>query len=854
MKYSDFDELGEMLSRGMNVKASIVPVVADGDEDVLLGDEAIEGEMPILPVMDQVLFPGVLIPIAAQRLRSRQLLEAVDGTGQHIAVFPQQTKNDNPSEVDLYPVGVVAKVLRVFNFRQDVTVAVVQGVMRCHSLEVTSRDPYMHGRVQMAPESTENMGTQAFKRRMKLLRKQYGDMMKSRMQDEELANMLTGIGSDKIFVNFAATHMDIDVELKYGLLACGSYYERVERMLENLNTLKGLDELRREIDNKTKDEMERQQREYFLRQQMSVIQEELSGNGGVENPWGNPDVDELRKRAAEKQLPEAVAKVFDRELSKLAKISPMSSDYTVELSYLETLLDIPWTAPKEEASEYDIKRAREVMDKDHYGIEKVKDRIVEYLAVKKRQVERGVNPKAQVLCLVGPPGTGKTSICRSIAEAMGRPYRRVALGGLHDEAEIRGHRRTYVGAMPGRIMQEIVKAKQANPVFVLDEIDKVQPSAHGDPAAALLEVLDPEQNCHFHDNYVNLDYDLSKAFFIATANNAAAIHPALLDRMEVIDFSGYLLEEKLEIAKRHLLPRIMRDAVVDRRTMRFTPEVVAEVVNDYTREGGVRQLEKQLSKVVRHRVVQMEMGERCKSTVTPDEVKKVLGLPIHSSDRRLPEPREGVVTGLAWTPVGGEILFIECSTSKGKGTLTLTGNLGDVMKESATLAFEYIKANGSRFGINVEQLEKSNLHIHVPEGATPKDGPSAGITMFVAMVSALSHRKVRPEVAMTGEITLRGQVTPIGGVKEKILAAKRAGITDLLLCKDNRRDIEEIEPRYLEGLTFHYISEMSEALDLALVAEESGKRKVENGKRKEESGKKTPRSGQKKKQTNRKTA
>lgn len=822
MKYSDFDELGEMLSRGMNVKASIVPVVADGDEDVLLGDEAIEGEMPVLPVMDQVLFPGVLIPIAAQRLRSRQLLEAVDGTGQHIAVFPQQTKNDNPTEVDLYPVGVVAKVLRVFNFRQDVTVAVVQGVMRCHSLEVTSRDPYMRGHVTMAPESTENLGTQAFKRRMKLLRKQYSDMMKSRMQDEELANMLTGIGSDKIFVNFAATHMDIDVELKYGLLACDNYFERVDKMLENLNTLKGLDELRREIDNKTKDEMERQQREYFLRQQMSVIQEELSGNGGVENPWGNPDVDELRKRASEKEWPEQVSKVFDRDLAKLGKISPMSSDYTVELNYLETLLDIPWVAPKEEASEYDIRHAREVMDKDHYGIEKVKDRIVEYLAVKKRQVEKGVGSKAQVLCLVGPPGTGKTSVCRSIAEAMGRPYRRVALGGMHDEAEIRGHRRTYVGAMPGRIMQEIIKAKQANPVFVLDEIDKVQPSAHGDPSSALLEVLDPEQNCHFHDNYVNIDYDLSKAFFIATANNIAAIPPALLDRMEVIEFSGYLLEEKLEIAKRHLLPRIMRDAVVDRRTLRFTPEVVAMVVNDYTREGGVRQLEKQLSKVVRHRVVQMEKGEKCKSTVGAGEIKKVLGLPIHNSERRLPEPREGVVTGLAWTPVGGEILFIECSLSKGKGTLTMTGNLGDVMKESATLAFEYVKANAQRLGIKDDLIENSNVHIHVPEGATPKDGPSAGITMFVAMVSALTHRKVRPEVAMTGEITLRGQVTPIGGVKEKILAAKRAGITDLLLCHDNQRDIAEIEPRYLEGLNFHYIGEMSEALQLALVEEPKG--------------------------------
>jgi ATP-dependent Lon protease len=642
------------------------------------------------------------------------------------------------------------------------------------------------------------------------------------MQDEELANMLTGIGSDKIFVNFAATHMDIDVELKYGLLACDNYFERVDKMLENLNTLKGLDELRREIDNKTKDEMERQQREYYLRQQMSVIQEELSGNGGVENPWGNPDVDELRKRASEKEWPEQVSKVFDRDLAKLGKISPMSSDYTVELNYLETLLDIPWVAPKEEASEYDIRHAREVMDKDHYGIEKVKDRIVEYLAVKKRQVEKGVGSKAQVLCLVGPPGTGKTSVCRSIAEAMGRPYRRVALGGMHDEAEIRGHRRTYVGAMPGRIMQEIIKAKQANPVFVLDEIDKVQPSAHGDPSSALLEVLDPEQNCHFHDNYINIDYDLSKAFFIATANNIAAIPPALLDRMEVIEFSGYLLEEKLEIAKRHLLPRIMRDAVVDRRTLRFTPEVVAMVVNDYTREGGVRQLEKQLSKVVRHRVVQMEKGEKCKSTVGAGEIKKVLGLPIHNSERRLPEPREGVVTGLAWTPVGGEILFIECSLSKGKGTLTMTGNLGDVMKESATLAFEYVKANTQRLGIKDDLIENSNVHIHVPEGATPKDGPSAGITMFVAMVSALTHRKVRPEVAMTGEITLRGQVTPIGGVKEKILAAKRAGITDLLLCHDNQRDIAEIEPRYLEGLNFHYIGEMSEALQLALVEEPKG--------------------------------
>ena len=816
-----------MLAKGMNVRANIVPVVDEVDEDVLLHDEGIEGEMAVLPVMDQVLFPGVLIPIAARREKSRQLLNEVSGTNQHILVFTQKNSEEEPSELDLYPVGVVAKVLRVFSFKEDITVAVMQGITRCHSLVVTAKDPYMRGTVTMAPERADGMETQAFLRRVKLLRKQYGEMMKTRMQDEELAHMLTGIGSDKIFINFAATNLDIDADQKYELLVCESYRERVDKMLEQLSTLKGLDELRREIDGKTKEELEKQQREYYLRQQMSVIQEEL---GGPANSafWADNsgDIEDLRKRAAEKKFPEQVAKTFDKELNKLSRIQPMSSDYTVQLSYLETLLDIPWSEVENAAGNFDVAKAREVMERDHYGIKKVKERIIEYLAVRKRQTEKGVAVKAQVLCLVGPPGTGKTSICRSIAEALGRPYRRVALGGLHDEAEIRGHRRTYVGAMPGRIIQEIIKAGTPNPVFVLDEIDKVQnASMHGDPSSALLEVLDPEQNCHFHDNFVNIDYDLSKVFFIATANNVGAIPPPLLDRMEVIDFSGYMLEEKLEIVKRHILPRIMHDNVVDRRTMRFPEEVIRAVINDYTREGGVRQLEKQLSKVVRHRVVMMESGEKCKATVSDEEVRKVLGLPIHNSEQRRPEPREGVVTGLAWTPVGGEILFIEASLSKGKGTLTMTGNLGDVMKESATLAFEYIKSNSCHFGIKPEVIEKSNIHIHVPEGATPKDGPSAGITMFVAMVSVLSHRKVRPEVAMTGEITLRGEVTPIGGVKEKILAAKRAGITDLLLCEDNRRDIEEIEPMYLEGLKFHYIKEMHEALPLALVEETKGRRR-----------------------------
>ena len=810
-----FDDLGEILSKDLNIRANIVPMIDAGDEDVLLHDDGIEQEMPVLPVLDQVLFPGVLIPIAAQRPKARQLLADVSGTETHILVFAQKTNNEDPDEHDLYPVGVIAKVLKVFNFRTDISVAVLQGIVRCHSLMVTRTAPYMWGCVQHAPESTEGLQTQAFSRKVKLLRKQYAEVMKSRFQDEELGQMLTGIGSDKIFINFAATHMDVEAELKYELLACDTYRSRVDKMLEQLNTLRGLDDLRREIDSKTKEEMERQQREYFLRHQMNVIQEELGANGNA-NPWGDSEVDELRRRASEKVWPESVAATFEKEMHKLTHIQPMSSDYTVQLNYLETLLDLPWDVTAKQT--FDIKEAREQMERDHYGIEKVKQRVVEYLAVLKRQSEKGRLAKAQVLCLVGPPGTGKTSVCRSIATALNRPYRRVALGGLHDEAEIRGHRRTYVGAMPGRIIQEIIKAGVSNPVFVLDEIDKVQTNSfHGDPSSALLEVLDPEQNCHFHDNFVNIDYDLSKVLFIATANSLSDIHPALLDRMEIINFSGYVIEEKLEIAQRHLLPRIMRENVVDRRTVRFSPEIVKQVINEYTREGGVRQLEKQLSKIVRHRIVQQETGETSKLMVSPEEVKDVLGLPIHNSEQAQDKPREGVVTGLAWTPVGGEILFIESSLSKGKGTLTMTGNLGDVMKESATLAFEYLKANGEEFGVKHQDLEKSNIHIHVPEGATPKDGPSAGITMFVAMVSAFAHRKVNPKVAMTGEITLRGDVTPVGGIKEKILAAKRAGITDIILCHDNRRDIEEIEPTYLAGLTFHYISSMSEALPLTLV-------------------------------------
>ena len=829
MKKSEFEMIGEMLAKGMNIRADIVPVIDEDDEDVLLSTDGIEKQMPVLPVMDQVLFPGVLTPIAARRPRSRQLLEDVSHSGRHLLVFAQKTNNEEPDENDLYPVGVVARVLKVFNFRQDTSVAILQGIVRCHSLRISTYDPYMIGSVEYAPEDDTCMHTDAFKKKVKVLRQQYAETMRSHSQDEDIAQMLANIGSDKIFINFAATNIDINVDEKYNMLVANDYRERVRLMLEHLGALKGIDDLKREIDEKTRDVVERQQREYYLRNQLDVIQEELAGTG-AQRTWNDPELEEMQKRAQAKEWPDVARQTFDKEMSKMAKIHPQSSDYTVQMGYLETMLDLPWDhcVP----SQCEIKAARKVLDDDHYGIEKVKDRVIEYLAVLNRQQTRKVEAKAQVLCLVGPPGTGKTSICRSVAAALKRPYRRVALGGLHDEAEIRGHRRTYVGAMPGRILQEIIKAGASNPVFVLDEIDKVQTvNFHGDPSSALLEVLDPEQNRHFHDNYVNIDYDLSRVLFIATANSVADIQPALRDRMEIIDFSGYVLEEKLEIAKRHLIPRIMKENVLDRRKNRFSDEIISMIVNDYTREGGVRQLEKQLSKLVRHRVVQQEIDAEVSSAVTEAEVRKVLGLPIHNSEKSQREPREGVVTGLAWTPVGGEILFIESSLSHGKGTITMTGNLGDVMKESATLAFEYLKANCEQFGIEHSTIEKSNLHIHVPEGATPKDGPSAGITMFVAMVSAFTHSKVLPNVAMTGEITLRGDVTPVGGIKEKILAAKRAGITDLILCNDNRRDIEDIEQRYLAGLTFHYISRMDEVLPLALVNDKHSKSKKAKNKR-----------------------
>ena len=815
MKKKSSDPLEELFSKETNIKADIVPMIDEGDEEVLLNANGIGNEMPVLPIMEQVLFPGVIIPIALQREKSRRMMADVSRSGGEIAVFTQCNDADDPTTKDLFSTGVVARVMKVFTVHHDTTVAVLQGVVRCIGLHLTQEEPYMVARIELKPESTDGMKTASFGRKEKLLRKSVGELMDSLHRGSDMGSLIASIGSKQIFVNFVATHLDIDTGQKQLLLECDSIVNRVDRMIEFVDALKSVDELRKEIDDKTRQVLENQQREIYLRNQLNIIQQELGGpNSG--NTWFDSEVETLRQRGELMDWPKAAKEQFEHELAHLTKIQPMSSDYNVQVSYLEALLELPWNHNVDE--NYDIDKAQHLLDRDHYGIDKVKKRIVEYIAILGRQRERGLQSKAQVLCLVGPPGTGKTSICRSIAAALGRPYRRVALGGLHDEAEIRGHRRTYVGAMPGRILQEIRKAGASNPVFVLDEIDKVQSrSYNGDPASALLEVLDPEQNCHFYDNFVGVDYDLSRVFFIATANSVADIQPALLDRMEVIDFNGYVQEEKLEIAKRHLLPRLMKENVVDRRSNRFPDPILKLVIDEYTREGGVRQLDKQLSKLVRHRAVANSRGDKLPASLTEAEVREVLGLPIHNSERARHEAREGIVTGLAWTPVGGEILFIEASLSKGKGTLSMTGNLGDVMKESATLAFEYIKSNHTALGIDQAAIDESNVHIHVPEGATPKDGPSAGVTMFTAMVSAFTHRRVRPDVAMTGEITLRGDVTPVGGIKEKILAAKRAGITTLVLCDDNRRDIDDIEPRYLDGLQFHYVTDMSQVLPLALI-------------------------------------
>ena len=797
--------LNDLFEEMMSVKTSIIPIITDEDEEFLLSKDNLPEEMPLLPLRGNVLLPGAILPITAGRKKSIKLIKRAQKSGNTIAVFAQRTDAEDPQMEDLYTVGTAARVMKILEIPDGNYLCILQGLSRISLKAITQEEPYMSCVIEPNVEDETELENPQLATLSEAIKDMYSQVVKVvSSMPQEVSLALKNIENPRILVNFVASHIEVAVEEKQRLLETSSFIERAKKILALLSRELQLQEVKNQIQKKVKKDMDKQQREYFLNQQLKTIQEELGENPGLQ------EIEELEQRAFRKKWDNSVNEIFSKELQKLTRLHPQSPDYSTQLNYLNMLLDLPWNEYTKD--NLDLKHAQKVLDKDHYGMEKVKERILEYLAVLKLKGDM----KSPILCLVGPPGVGKTSLGKSIASALNRKYIRMALGGLRDEAEIRGHRKTYIGAMPGRVIQNIRKAKSSNPVFVLDEIDKVMGmSVNGDPASALLEVLDPEQNTAFHDNYLDVDYDLSKVLFVATANSTSSIHPALLDRMEIIDISGYVIEEKIEIAKRHLVPKQLKEHGLKRNQFTFSNAVLSQIITEYTRESGVRQLDKAIAKVIRRNTVKVVNEEPVDKAIKKESLKELLGLPIRSSEK--PDDSSiGVVTGLAWTSVGGEILFIESSLSKGKGVLTMTGSLGDVMKESATLAYEYIKSNAEKFGIDETLFETKNVHIHVPEGATPKDGPSAGITIFTALVSVFTQRKVRANFAMTGEITLRGKVLPVGGIKEKILAAKRAKITDIIMCEMNRCDIEDINADYLEGLTFHYVTEVNEIMPLIL--------------------------------------
>ena len=789
-------------------------MIADVEGDYLdLSRIDIPDELPILTVRNLVLFPGVVSPILIGREASMTLVQHAEKNNGMIAIVCQHDPEiEHPLQEDLYEYGVTARIMKLLTLPNGNITTIIQAMGRIHLDKITRERPYLMGKVTAIPEQEPEKRDREFKTAMKDLRQMTQEYIRLNDELPEEANFaVNNVTNDIMALNFICSNMPFSVKEKMELLMMDSIKERLFNTMRILNREIKLENLKQEIRNKTRDDLDEQQRNYFLQQQIRNIQAEM-GNGE-----GSPEKRNLMEKAMDKKWPEEIERVFYKEVEKLDQLNPQSPDWNVQLTYLQTLISLPWGELT--VDDLDLNRAQKVLDKDHYGMEKVKERILEYMAV----LQLRGDLKSPILCLYGPPGVGKTSLGKSIAEAMGRKYVRVSLGGLHDEAEIRGHRRTYIGAMPGRIIKNIQKAGSSNPVFILDEIDKVTQMTHnGDPASALLEVLDPEQNNAFHDNYLDLDYDLSKVLFIATANDLNTIPRPLLDRMEIIEVSGYITEEKIEIAKRHLIPKEKENnGLKAEKKLNFNKAAIEKIIEQYTRESGVRQLEKQINKSFRKLALRKAKdGELPYLKVTPDEIEDLLGKPPFYRDIYQGNDYAGVVTGLAWTSVGGEILFIETSLSKGKGAkLTLTGNLGDVMKESAVLALEYVKAHADVLGIDYRIFDNWNIHIHVPEGATPKDGPSAGITIATSIASALTQRKVRKNVAMTGEITLRGKVLPVGGIKEKILAAKRAGITDIMLCQENRKDIEEIPDVYLKGVKFHYVENVQDVWDFALTDE-----------------------------------
>ena len=794
-------------------------MIADYEGDIsTLFDTPTPEVVPILATRNLVLFPGVVTPILVGRTASVSLVNKLKKDPEQIfAVFCQKNADlEEPGKKDLFPLGVYAKLVRVLEMSgpgNNIT-AIVQGLGRCQLEDVVKRKPYLVGQVTKKPEIFIDEGSSEYHTAMEDLRNQTVEFIKMNEEmPDEAQFAIANIHHDVIATNFICSNMPFDINDKMRMLEADNSLERVYIALKTLNKEMQLLQIKQTIRSKTREDIDEQQREYFLQQQIKNIKEEL-GNGE-----GSPEHRELEEKAKDKKWSEEVSKIFYKELDKLDTLNPQSPDYSIQLTYLQTMVGLPWNEyTKDDLS---IKRAQKVLDHDHYGMEKVKDRILEHLAV----LQLSGDLKSPIICLYGPPGVGKTSLGKSIATAMNRKYVRMSLGGLHDESEIRGHRRTYVGAMPGRIIKSIQKAGSSNPVFILDEIDKVtQNTLHGDPSSALLEVLDPEQNNAFHDNYLDVDFDLSRVLFIATANDLNTIPRPLLDRMELIEVSGYITEEKIEIAKRHLVPRELQNTGLAKNATEkpnFNKAAREKIIEQYTRERGVRQLEKQIDKALRKMAYLRALnGELPFAKITPAEIEGLLGKPPYYRDIYQGNDYAGVVTGLAWTSVGGEILFIETSLSKGRGAkLTLTGNLGDVMKESAVIALEYVKAHVDKLGVDYRLFDQWNIHIHVPEGATPKDGPSAGITIATSIASALTQRKVRKNTAMTGEITLRGKVLPVGGIKEKILAAKRAGITDIMMCRANKKDIEEIPEKYLTGVKFHYVENVQDVWDFALTNE-----------------------------------
>ncbi len=799
-------------------KNTSIQMIADFEGDIshLLG-EKFDGELPILATRDMVAFPGVINPIIIGRKSSTNLIKQANKNPEMVfAVICQKNREvNNPNQEDLYEYGVFAKLTRILEMpgHDGMLTAIVQSLGRCKLVELTDDEPYLKGIIESAPEEIPAKNDKVFRTAIEDLRKQTQIYIHANEEiPDESEFALRNIHNEVLSLNYICTVMPFTVGDKMKMLRSDSLFERVIVCLKVLNKEIQLLEIHHNIVSKTREEIDEQQREYFLQQQIKNIKEEL-GNGE-----GSPERHELEEKALHKKWPEDVQTTFYKELDKLDILNPQGPEYSVQLNYLQTMVNLPWNEFTKD--DLDLKRAQRILNKDHYGMEKVKERILEYIAV----LQLRGDLKSPIICLYGPPGVGKTSLGKSIAEALKRKYVRISLGGLHDESEIRGHRRTYIGAMPGRIIKSIQKAGSSNPVFILDEIDKItQNTINGDPSSALLEVLDPEQNNAFHDNYLDVDYDLSKVLFVATANDLNTIPRPLLDRMEIIELSGYTTEEKIEIAKRHLIPKELENNGLKKMetTPTFTKTAIEKIIEQYSRESGVRQLEKQINKALRKLAfLRARDGELPYTKITPDEIKNLLGKPPYYRDIYQGNDYAGVVTGLAWTSVGGEILFIETSLSKGKaGKLTLTGNLGEVMKESAVIALEYVKAHVDILGIDYRIFDQWNIHIHVPEGATPKDGPSAGITIATSIASALTQRKVRKNTAMTGEITLRGKVLPVGGIKEKILAAKRAGITDIMMCKDNKKDIDEIPEVYLKGVTFHYVENVKDVWDFALTDE-----------------------------------